>query len=274
MRSHPSWRNTLHEVIFEADTPAGKAFDIALLITIVASVVIVMLDSVEDLNRRYGSVFNVLEWLFTVLFTIEYVLRLIAFRRPMHYAVSFFGIVDLLAILPTYLELLLPGNGPHAIAIRTLRLLRIFRVFKLTRFLSEAEALRCSIVAARAKVAVFLTTVLIVVVIMGAAMHLVEFPRNPQQFSSIPQSMYWAIVTMTTVGFGDATPVTILGKILTAILIIIGYSLIIVPTGIVTGELVQRRSRSITTQVCPHCAAEGHDADAIYCKRCGQRLND
>lgn len=268
------WRQKLHEIIFEADTRTGKAFDIALLVAIILSIIVVMLDSVVSIHAKHSDTLLVIEWVFTALFTVEYVLRLVCTLRPRKYALSFFGVVDLLALLPTYLELLLPGVGPHAMAIRTLRLVRVFRVLKLARMLREAESLKRSIFAARSKIAVFLTVVLCMVVIMGAAMHLVEGRHPDSGFTSIPQGVYWAIVTMTTVGFGDVTPVTTPGKVLASIMIIIGYSLIIVPTSIVTAELTQDRQRiKVSTQVCPHCTYEGHDPDAVFCKRCGHELN-
>lgn len=271
----PAWRNRLHEIIFEADDPAGKAFDIVLLIAILLSVAAVTLDSVAWINERYHLYFIVVEWVFTILFTIEYVLRLICVRRPVRYARSFFGIVDLLSILPTYLSLLIPGAN-ELMVIRTFRLLRIFRIFKLMRFLGEADALKQALLTSRHKIIVFLATMLIIVTIMGALMHLVEGTYyGNEQFSSLPQSMYWAIVTMTTVGYGDITPVTTAGKLISAAMMIIGYSLIIVPTGIITAEMTWGRKPrdQATTQHCPHCSRHGHDIDATFCKHCGGRLN-
>ncbi len=265
------WRYRLHEIIFEADTPEGKLFDVALLVAILLSVLAVSLESVESIRNEHGTMLVAAEWVFTILFTIEYVLRLACVRRPMGYAVSFFGIVDLLAVIPTYLSVLIPGAQSLAV-IRALRLLRVFRIFKLARFLSEASALRQAAVASRAKITVFLTAMLIIVMIMATAMHLIEGQQD-SGFDSIPQSMYWAIVTVTTVGYGDAAPMTPLGKMLAAIMMIIGYSLIIVPGGIVSAEWMQSsRGKPITTQSCPHCSLEGHDADAHYCKHCGGRL--
>lgn len=267
------WRVKLHEVIFEADTPAGKAFDVALLIAILVSMLAVSLETVAPVERRYGNLLVAIEWTITVLFTIEYVLRLVCVGNPWRYAKSFFGIVDLLSILPTYLSILLPGSQ-SLVVIRSLRLLRVFRVFKLTHFLSEAASLRRAVWQARGKVVVFLTTVLIAVSIMGSAMYLVENLDGPSsQFTSIPQGMYWAIVTMTTVGYGDIVPETVLGKFLSAILIILGYSLIIVPTGFVSAELVGAKiTRPVSTQTCTNCVQEGHDVDATFCKYCGERL--
>ncbi len=266
----PTWRDVCYEIIFEADTPAGKAFDVALLFAILASVLVVMLESVASIEARIGQTLRIAEWVFTILFTLEYILRLICVRRPWKYALSFYGIVDLLAILPTYIAPFLPGQAHRLTVIRALRLLRAFRIFKLAQMLTEASALRHAIWASRAKVTVFLSVVVISVVIMGSAMHLIEGPDNG--FTSIPQSMYWAIVTMTTVGYGDIAPQTEVGKALAAIMMIMGYSMIIVPTGIVSAELAQAARKPLTTQVCPNCVREGHDIDAKHCKFCGAEL--
>lgn len=269
------WRDRWYEIIFEADTRAGKAFDVILLIAILLSVLVIMLESVKSLDRDFNDEFHYAEWFFTILFTIEYVARIICARRPLRYIFSFYGVVDLLSILPTYIMNIAPGETQRLGVIRALRLLRAFRIFKLAHMLSEASELQRAIWASRSKIAVFLATVLIAVVIEGAALHLIEEGRE-SGFDSIPESMYWAIVTMTTVGYGDAAPVTPLGKFLAAIIMILGYSLIIVPTGIVSAELAQGAKGSertrITTQVCPECMREGHDADATFCKFCGARL--
>jgi len=245
-----------------------------LLVVILVSIVTVSLETVEPVQRRYGGLLVAIEWTITVLFTIEYALRLLCVGSPWRYATSFFGIVDLLAVVPTYLSVLIPGSQ-SLVVIRSLRLLRVFRVFKLGHFLSEAAALRRAVWQARGKIVVFLTTVLITVSIMGSAMYLVEnFDRPSEQFTSIPEGMYWAVVTMTTVGYGDIVPETALGKFLAAILIIMGYSLIIVPTGFVSAELVGARltTRPVSTQTCANCMREGHDVDATFCKYCGTRL--
>jgi len=266
------WRQRLHEVIFEADTPGGKAFDIALLIAILLSVLAVMLESVASIGGAgapYHDALIVAEWVFTILFTIEYVLRLMCVLRPSRYALSFFGLVDLLAVVPTYIAFLIPG-AQSLMVIRVLRLLRIFRVLKLARYLREADALSRAVHASRAKIAVFLMTILAIVVIMGAAMHLIE--GEEAGFTSIPQSMYWAVVTMTTVGYGDIAPMTPLGEFLAALMMLTGYCMIIVPTGIISAELTRGSPRPVTTQHCAHCGFEGHDVDAAYCKRCGGRL--
>ena len=269
------WRGKLHEIIFEADTPSGKAFDVMLLVAILLSIVVVSLETVEEFDR-YDSVFKATEWVLTILFTIEYVLRLVCVPRPTRYARSFFGVVDLFSILPNYLTLFDVGTR-SLVVIRAFRLLRAFRVFKLVRMLSEAAAMRQAIWDARGKIVVFLATVLIVVTVAGVAMYVIEntfaSPSEPSQFTSVPQAMYWAIVTMTTVGYGDIVPITHLGKLLSALLIMVGYSLIIVPTGFVSAELVSSKlSQSLSTQSCPHCMAEGHEQDAVHCRFCGGKL--
>ncbi len=266
---HASWRGRLHEIIFEADTPAGKAFDVALLWAIVLSVIAVSLDSVPSIQQRYGEALRLIEWGFTALFTVEYVLRLLAVQRPSRYALSFFGIVDLLAVAPTYLSLFWAGSQ-SLLVIRVLRLLRVFRVLKLSRFLSEADVLVRALRASRPKIVVFLGTVLTVVVIVGAMMYLIEGEANG--FTSIPVSMYWAIVTMTTVGYGDIAPHTVGGRILASALMILGYGVIAVPTGILSVELARASRTDVSTQACPNCSREGHDADAQFCKFCGSEL--
>jgi voltage-gated potassium channel len=263
------WRARLHEIVFEADTPAGRAFDLGLVVAILAAVACAMLETVRELPASAKGALVAAEWVFTALFSMEYVVRLLCVGRPLRYATSFFGLVDLCAILPTYLSLLMPG-AQSLLVIRALRLLRIFRVLKLARYLSEAAALRRALLASRAKITVFLTTVLVVVSIVGAAMYLVEGPRNG--FTSIPMAMYWAIVTMTTVGYGDISPHTPLVQLIAAVLMVIGYALIIVPTGIVSAEMAQRALRPVSTQACPACSREGHDVGASYCKWCGARL--
>lgn len=267
---HSHWRERLHQVIFESDTRAGRTFDLALLVFILASVLAVLLESVPSVRIHYGRELRTVEWVFTGLFTAEYILRLISVRRPAHYALSFFGIVDLLAILPSYLSLVFPGSQA-LLVVRALRLLRVFRILKLAHFLGEASALRSALRASSRKITVFIGTVLILVLIIGSVMYLVE-GRTNEDFTSIPQSMYWAVVTLTTVGYGDIAPVTVLGKILASIVMILGYGIIAVPTGIVTVELSRTRSTVVSGQSCPHCGAEGHDADARFCKYCGSRL--
>jgi voltage-gated potassium channel len=263
------WRLKLHEVIFEADTVPGRWFDTLLIVCILTSVAIVMLDSVESIGRGYGHWFYRLEWMFTILFTLEYLLRLFCVARPGRYAVSFFGIVDLMAVLPTYLSTLIPG-GQYLIVIRILRLLRIFRVFKLVQFLGEARLLKAALQASSRKIMVFLFAVLMLSVVFGAVIYVVEGAENG--FTSIPRSIYWTIVTMTTVGYGDIAPQTPLGQVLASFIMITGYGIIAVPTGIVTVELSQRVQPRVSTQACPSCSAEGHDHDARHCKYCGSRL--
>jgi voltage-gated potassium channel len=262
-------KSRLHEIIFEADTPAGKLFDVLLILSIVISVVLVMLDSVSSIRQSYGNLLYIGEWVFTILFTIEYILRLYSIGRPISYATSFFGVVDLLAILPTYLSLIFPGTQ-YFLVIRVLRVLRVFRVLKLVQYVSEARILIQAMRASRRKITVFLFVVLTLVVIFGSLMYIIEDPQSG--FTSIPQSIYWAIVTLTTVGYGDISPQTGLGQTLAALIMIIGYGIIAVPTGIVTAELAQSYKKSISTQSCTQCSAEGHDPDAEYCKYCGAVL--
>jgi voltage-gated potassium channel len=264
-----SLRSRLHEIIFEADTPAGKAFDVALLVFIILSVVAVMLESTSTIAARYGPWLRTFEWVVTILFTIEYLLRLYSVGNPLRYARSFFGIVDLLAILPTYLSIFIPG-AQTLLVIRALRLLRVFRVLKLAQFVGEASELRAALRASARKIIVFLGAVLTIVVIVGSMMYLIEGEANG--FTSIPVSIYWAIVTMTTVGYGDIAPQTALGKILASAIMIMGYGIIAVPTGIVSVELAGVTRKKISTQACPQCGAEGHDADAVHCKYCGDEL--
>jgi voltage-gated potassium channel len=263
------WRLKLHEVIFEADTPAGKWFDVLLILAILTSVVLVMLDSVGTIQKSYGPILLAGEWFFTILFTIEYVLRLLSVGRPLAYATSFFGVVDFLAILPTYLSILIPG-AQYLLVIRILRVLRIFRILKLVQYLGEARMLTQALRASSRKITVFLIVVLTLVTIFGSLIYLIEDPKDG--YTSIPKSIYWSIVTLTTVGYGDISPKTSLGQLLSALIMIIGYGIIAVPTGIVTVELAQAFKRQISTQACPECSAEGHDIDAKHCKYCGSRL--
>jgi len=264
-----NFRQRLHEIIFEADTSAGKFFDTALILCILISVILVMLDSVGSIRASWGKILYIFEWLFTALFTIEYVLRLYSVGRPLKYATSFFGVVDLLAILPTYFSIIFPGTQ-YLLIIRILRVLRIFRVFKLVQYLSEARLLTQALRASRRKILVFLFTVLTLVIVFGSLMYLIEDESNG--FTSIPRSIYWAAVTLTTVGYGDISPQTNIGQALAALIMIIGYAIIAVPTGIVTVELSQAYRRNISTTACPECSLEGHDSDAKYCKYCGAKL--
>lgn len=263
-------REKIHEIIFEADTPMGRLFDILLLIVIAISVIIVMLESVDTLHVKYASLFFFLEWVFTIIFTLEYLLRLYCVYRPFKYMTSFFGIIDLLAILPAYLSLFIAGTH-YFIVIRALRLMRIFRIFKLGHFLKESTVITNALRASRAKIFVFLMAVSLLVVIIGAIMYLIEGGNN-ESFSSIPRSIYWAIVTLTTVGYGDITPVTSLGQFFSAVVMILGYAIIAVPTGIVSAEMVAAKHTQ-NTQACRFCGREGHDDDAVHCKYCGEALN-
>ena len=268
---HPL-KERLHEIIFEAETQAGKAFDVALLIAIIASVLVVMLESVKSYQTNFGEVLYVLEWIFTIFFTIEYLLRLYCVYRPWKYAISFFGVIDLLAILPTYLSLFILG-AQTLLVIRILRLMRVFRIFKLGHFMVQGEVLLKALKGSRVKITVFLFFVVLMVTIIGAVMYLVEGGEPDTTFTSIPRSIYWAIVTLTTVGYGDITPVTELGQFLSALVMILGYAVLAVPTGIVSVELMKQPNLNETTQSSRYCGIEGHDNDAIYCKRCGERLN-
>jgi voltage-gated potassium channel len=263
-------RLILYTVIFEADTRAGRTFDLVLIIAILASVAVVVMDSVQRLSSRYGHLFNLLEWAFTLLFTAEYLARLWCVRRPSRYAASFFGIIDLLAFLPSYLALLFP----QAVAfqgVRALRLLRIFRILKLSAYVAEYRALGDALRASARKIMIFLSVVLTTVLVMGSTMYVVEGPENG--YTSIPTAVYWAIVTMTTVGYGDVTPHTDLGKFIASLMMLIGWGILAVPTGIVTAEMTARRFiRQPTTRTCPECLSEGHEPDAKFCKDCGASL--
>lgn len=264
-----SRRERLHEIIFEADTPEGRAFDVVLLCAILLSVLVVMLDSVSEIHERYGTWLLTCEWLFTLLFTVEYVLRLYSVQRPLAYAYSFFGIVDVLAIIPSFLSILFSG-AQLLIVIRSLRLLRAFRVLKLAHLLGEANVLTAALRASRPKIMVFLGTVIIAVTIIGSMMYLIEGPTHG--FTSIPRAVYWAIVTITTVGYGDIHPKTPLGQALASIAMVLGYGIIAVPTGIVSVELAEASKFRFSLRACPACAAEGHDPDARFCKKCGTAL--
>lgn len=267
--SGESLRDKTYKIIFEADTPAGKFFDEALIVSIMLSVFVVMLDSVSSVKASHGDLLHLLEWGFTILFTIEYFLRLAFARGTIKYATSFFGIVDLMAIIPTYLSLFLPG-GQYLVVIRVLRLLRIFRVLKLVKYLREADLLIRALRASRQKITIFLFAVLNLVVILGSFMYVIEGAEHG--FTSIPRSIYWAIITLTTVGYGDIVPETPLGQALASFIMILGYGMIAVPTGIVTAEITHASRGKMACRVCSRCSAEGHDVDAQFCKRCGEKL--
>jgi voltage-gated potassium channel len=270
------WRQKLWIVIFESDTPAGKAFDIVLLVAIVASVVVVLLESTPGMPPATARLLFMLEFGFTILFTIEFIMRLISVRRPIRYVVSFYGIVDIMAVLPTYISLFVPG-AQYFLVVRILRLLRVFRILKLGSYLVEAEVLGRAMYASRIKIGIFLFTVLTIVVIVGAAVYVIEGPENG--FVSIPLSIYWAVVTMTTVGYGDLVPQTGIGKALASLIMLIGYGIIAVPTGIVTVELARNPfdetsalGRQGMGRFCPGCSRGPHDPDAVHCKYCGDKL--
>ena len=265
----PGWRHRLHEIIFESDTRSGKLFDVILIVSILLSVLAVMLDSVKSIGQTYGHYFLILEWFFTILFTIEYALRLLCVGRPIKYATSFFGVVDLLAILPTYVSIFFPG-AQYLLVIRLLRVLRIFRVLKLVQYVGEATLLMEALKASRRKITVFLFAVVTLVIIFGSLIYLIEGEKNG--FTSIPRSIYWAVVTLTTVGYGDLSPKTNLGQALAMMIMILGYGIIAVPTGIVGVSMSQRYHKAVSGQACPQCGAEGHDADAGFCKYCGAEL--
>lgn len=272
-KSRLSNRELIHEIIFEADTPAGKTFDVWLLIFILLSTATVMLESIPSYQAKYLSWFIMLEWGFTIVFTIEYMLRLYSVRKPLHYATSFFGVIDLLAILPAYLSLLIAGTQ-YLVIVRILRLLRVFRIFKLVQFTQESGVILTALRASRRKITVFLFSVLLLVSVFGSIMYMVEGENN-SGFSSIPQSIYWAIVTLTTVGFGDITPQTSFGQFLASIVMITGYAVIAVPTGIMSAEMmkqVRKKGHSGLLSACPDCGRDGHEEDARYCRFCGGKL--
>jgi len=263
------WRQKMNEVIFGTDTFLGKAFDVVLLIVIVLSILIVMLESVKKISVDYGDQLKILEWVFTILFSVEYLARIIASPRPLKYIFSFLGIIDFLAITPTFLNIFFKGS--HAVVvIRSIRLVRVFRIFKLARYMGGARTIYLALKASTPKIVVFLVAVISLTFILGTFMYLFEANQN-SGFADIPTSIYWAIVTLTTVGYGDITPITLMGKIMASIIMILGYGIIAVPTGIVTGEFIhEKRSRSHVT--CGNCNKGGHEADAIYCKYCGQKI--
>jgi voltage-gated potassium channel len=262
-------RERVHEIIYEADTPAGKAFDLALIVCILLSVAAIMLESMSQVALDYGPWLVVFERVITVFFTIEYVLRLWSVRRPMRYATSFYGVVDLLAILPTYLAMLIPGAQTLAV-VRVLRMMRVFRVLKLGHMVDAAGLLRRSLFASRHKIMVFLLSVATLIVIIASLMYAIEGAANG--FTSIPRALYWTIVTITTVGYGDITPRTEIGQVLAALVMLLGYTIIAVPTGIVSAEIAEQRRLEITTRACPACGRGGHELDSRHCKHCGAQL--
>ncbi|WP_194852106.1 ion transporter [Nonlabens antarcticus] len=277
-----AWRRKLHEIIYEADTPAGKLFDILLLVVIIFSVILVLLESVPRLGKLYSEEFIQAEWVITIFFTIEYFLRIIAINKPTKYIFSFYGIIDFLSTIPLYLTFILPGGYNALLAVRSLRLLRVFRILKITRFIGEADKLTKAIKSSLPKILVFLFAVVVISIIMGTLMYLVEGAESG--FVSIPVSIYWCIVTLTTVGFGDIAPVTPLGQLLATIIMIMGYGIIAVPTGIVSAEYTNAPKnndnqvkknpeyRHVNTQVCQNCLAKKHQDGAVYCHNCGYSL--
>jgi voltage-gated potassium channel len=273
--SEDGWRRRWFDIIFRHDTPPARNFDLLLVLAIVVSVSVIVADSVADIHTRYGGWLYGLEWGFTILFSIEYALRLATVKRPLRYALSIWGVIDLLSILPTYLSLLLPGSQ-SLLVVRILRILRLFRILKLTQYVEESGVLLGALWRSRRKILVFISTVLTLVVIFGALMYVIEGPQHG--FSSIPTSMYWAIVTMATVGFGDIAPQTTLGRLVTSLLILIGYSIIAVPTGIYTAELVSSLREAeaerghLDQRGCPDCGLEGHEPEALHCRHCGHAL--
>ena len=263
-----TFKDQIKLIIFGTDTRAGKLFDVVLIITIVLSIITVLLDSVVEYNQQYGHIFNIAEWTFTIMFTVEYLLRIFSIRRAFSYIFSFFGIIDLLAILPTYLSLLMPGTEVFVV-IRVLRVLRIFRVLKLVQFMGEADLLMKAMIASRRKIFIWLFFVMNIVIILGSIMYLVE--GEAAGFDSIPRSIYWAIVTLTTVGYGDILPQTSLGQAIASFIMILGYSIIAVPTGIVTAEITFA-AKDPKKQRCIVCGKEGLAWDAKFCSSCGAKL--
>lgn len=272
-KPRPGWRSTIHTIIYGTHTPAGKLFDIILLITILYSIIIVMLESVKSYDSQYHTFFNVSEWVVTILFTIEYILRIACVQQPKRYIFSFYGIVDLLSTIPKYLSFFILDTQFLAV-FRALRLLRVFRILKLIQFVGEANNLTRALKQSRSKIFIFIFFVLIISVILGTVMYLIEGPENG--FKSIPQSIYWCIVTLTTVGFGDITPQTPLGQMLATLIMIIGYGIIAVPTGIISAEYASTKSAAKPNdgEACKNCGADIINSDAVYCRKCGSKLSD
>ena len=260
----------IYQIIFETDTPAGRLFDLVVLYAILASVLAVMLESVKSIEDSYGEYLTVIEWVFTILFTIEYVARIYVSDKPLKYVFSFLGLIDLFSIIPTYLTLFVSGTQ-FLVVIRTVRLLRVFRILKLTRYLSEAKVLGDALRASRYKILVFMLSVFSFQIIAGTMMYLIEGSENG--FTSIPRSIYWAIVTLTTVGYGDIAPTTIVGQAFASLLMIVGYSILAVPTGIVTSEITKEHLKGKRYKVCENCELDEHEKDAVHCKKCGEKLN-
>lgn len=265
------WRHRLHEIIYEADTKTGKAFDIILLFLIIVSVILVALESVESFRLNYSNFLNISEWIITIVFSIEYILRLMCVKKPFKFIISLYGIIDLLSIIPKYISILFFGTQ-YLGALRALRLLRVFRILKMTRYIGESNTLMKALIASRAKVGVFIFSVLVICIIFGTLMYMIE--PDESGFTSIPEGIYWSIVTLTTVGYGDIAPITPFGQFIAAVIMIMGYGIIAVPTGIVTAELSEKSKISSNTQACPHCMTSDHQDNSIYCYHCGELLND
>ena len=265
-------KKKLHEIIFEADTKNGKLFDIILLVAIILSVISVVLESVHEINEKYHEIILAFEWFITILFTIEYFLRIYSINKSWKYIFSIMGIIDLLAIIPTYLIFIFPTAHSLSV-IRSIRLIRVFRIFKLSPYLRGAHVMQIALRSSRPKIIVFLFSVIIVVIVLGTLMYIIEGSVETNGFDNIPNSIYWALVTLTTVGYGNVIPVTIFGKLIASFIMILGYGIIAVPTGIVTAEFSRKREDKISTQVCPDCSKEGHELNAKFCKKCGAELN-
>ena len=263
------WQRKVQEVIYGTDTPAGKAFDIVLLVIILISIVVVMLESVKSLNENYQLTFYSLEWVVTILFTIEYIFRIASLQKPLTYIFSFMGIVDLLSLLPTYVGLLIDGTE-SLMVIRSIRFLRIFRILKLSRYMLGADLLGEALSNSRHKIVVFLITILTIAIIMGGLMFLIE--PIEAGFTSIPRSVYWAIITITTVGYGDIAPVTPVGQAIASLIMLFGYAIIAVPTGIVSSEITAIKKDKIKPFACPICGETGHDKSSKFCKSCGAAI--
>ncbi|MDO3694866.1 ion transporter [Wenyingzhuangia sp. chi5] len=269
-KEHKTWKKKLHEIIYEADTPAGKLFDVILLLLILISVLVVMLESVEHLQAVYGTYFQIIEWVITILFTIEYILRVSTVKSPLKYIFSAYGLIDLAATLPKYLGLFI-GNTEALLVLRSLRLLRVFTILKIVRYVGASNDLLKAIKASRAKIGVFVFAVVVLSIVLGTIMYLIEGNAD-SGFTSIPRSIYWIVVTMTTVGYGDIAPVTALGQFFATIVMIMGYGIIAVPTGIVSSEYSDVKKHKINTQVCNNCNEDHHGDHAKYCHQCGERL--
>lgn len=268
---HRSWQDKLHEIIYEADTKAGKVFDIVLLWLIIASIALVMLESVRDYDQKYHNFFNISEWIITILFTIEYILRVVSVNKPKKYIFSFYGIIDLLSTAPKYVSLII-GGGHYLAAIRALRLLRVFRILKLARYVGATDSLSKALKASRYRILVFISAVLVICIIIGTLMYLIEGDQSG--FTSIPRGVYWAIVTLTTVGYGDIAPVSAFGQFLASMVMILGYGIIAIPTGIVSAEFTKQNSKiiSLNTLSCSNCSTENHKDHAEFCYKCGEKL--